>query len=279
MTYPYSGQTFDHPARVNTDQKLMSVTITATFRCDLHHHPNTNRSSNDPSERRKTVARTTTCGRLRQNEATACGGAAGYMVITGDINVFISTTVMSWKNLFRLSDIVLLRSVHCKYTLTLDFGTSCEEDNPTVREPSDAPVRRPTPVMGARPGASSSFRIPRSGPLHPGMGEPHVTQPARHSIHAGHSARYGREIVGPSRERASESNPQREENFMLWSAMFEQEKKASHLAEQFQRHVGAVTLQLEMTRKELKESREANQALKKKGFFSSLWDSVRGKKN
>ncbi|KAD3640057.1 hypothetical protein E3N88_29280 [Mikania micrantha] len=35
------------------------------------------------------------------------------------------------------------------------------------REPNDAPVRRPTPVVGARPGASSSFRIPRSGPLHP----------------------------------------------------------------------------------------------------------------
>ncbi|KAD6118900.1 hypothetical protein E3N88_10171 [Mikania micrantha] len=50
-------------------------------------------------------------------------------------------------------------------------------------------------------------------------------------------------------------------------------------AEQFQRHVGAVTLQLEMTRKELKESREASQALKKKGFFASMWDSICGKKN
>ncbi|KAD6118808.1 hypothetical protein E3N88_10079 [Mikania micrantha] len=145
-------------------------------------------------------------------------------------------------------------------------------------EPSDGPVRRPTPVMGARPGASMSFRMPRSGPLYPTMGEPDLVQPARHSVHLGHSARHGMDMAGPSRSRAVDVNPQREENYMLWSAMFEQEKKATQLAEQFQRHIGAVTLQLEMTRKELKETREARQATKKKGFFATVWDSLRGKK-
>ncbi|KAD4180439.1 hypothetical protein E3N88_29030 [Mikania micrantha] len=136
-------------------------------------------------------------------------------------------------------------------------------------EPSDVPMRRPTPVMRARPGASASFHIPRSGPLYPGIGEPNVTQPARHSVHLGRSARYGGDMAGPSMGRATEANPQREESYKLWSAIFEQEKNASLLAEQFQRHVGAVTLQLDMTRKELKESREASQ--------SSKMDSIRSK--